>query len=263
MGALLDAQQLGGGYTSPLGQGIPFVAWLLLPTVMYTLIGQDFYQRLFATRNERTARAAALAGGAFLIAASILPVIVGMGARALGPEGMAPAEALPWVLRELLHPALGGIILAAILAAVMSTADSLLTSATSHVVNDIWCEAMGRRDTSDAKLLRLSRAVTVAVGGLALVLGLALPGIVTTLIYAYTLYSAGVLVPVLGGVVWKRATRTGAISSALAGTSVAIFGLATGVHVGSVPTEIYSAAVSALVFVAVSLFTGREEMAHA
>ena len=50
---------------------------------MYTLIGQDFYQRLFAARDAAVARRAALLGGVFLIAISFFPAIVGMGARGL------------------------------------------------------------------------------------------------------------------------------------------------------------------------------------
>lgn len=255
--ALLEQHAVAPSYFDPVGAHPSFVLWLLVPTVMYTLIGQDFYQRLFATRDAITARRAAFAGGVILVVVSVLPAIAGMGARALAPEAIEPAEALPWVLRELMHPAAGGIILAAILAAVMSTADSLLTSATSHVVRDLWPGGHDEGGMDERYMLRLSRGVTVAVGALALVLGLALPGIVTTLIYSYTLYSAGILVPVLGGVLWKRATRAGALSAAVAGAAVAVFGLATGVHVAGIPTEIYSAAVSAVVFVAVSLSTAQ------
>jgi SSS family solute:Na+ symporter len=250
MHALVANRGVGPSYFNPVGGEPSFVLWLLIPTVMYTLIGQDFYQRLFATRDARTARVAALAGGVFLVAVSALPVVVGMGARALSPLPMDAGDALPWVLRELMPPVVGGVILAAILAAIMSTADSLLTSATSHVVHDLW-----RRDDDETRQLRRSRVVTVAIGALALLLGLSLPGIVTTLIYAYTMYSAGILVPVLGGVLWKRATRPGAIAAALAGSLVAAVGLATGLEVAGIPTEIYAAAVSAVAFVLVSLAT--------
>lgn len=254
-GTLLAARAVGHGYTDPFGQGAAFVLWLLVPTVMYTLIGQDFYQRLFATKSPRTARTSALVGGVFLVGASILPAVVGMGARALAPAAMAPGEAFPWVLRELVHPVIGGFVLAAILAAVMSTADSLLTAATSHVVNDIWRETLGRGggEEGDRSMLGLSRWVTIGVGLLALLFGLSLPSIVTTLIYAYTMYTAGVLVPVLGGVVWKRATRTGALAAVATGSVVALVGMTTHARVAGTPTEVYAAAVSAVAFVVVSL----------
>ena len=252
--ALLAAHDVGAGYLDPFGQGATFVLWLLVPTVMYTLIGQDFYQRLFATRDARTARNAALVGGVFLVLVSVLPTIAGMGARALAPESMDAGDALPWVLRELMNPIVGGVILAAILAAIMSTADSLLTSATSHVVKDIWL-GVCRPDAAidERRLLAASRWVTVGVGAAALLIGLNLPGIVTTLIYSYTMYTAGILVPVLGGVLWKGATRAGALAAIFAGSAVALAGIATGYQIGGVPTEVFAASVSAIAFVAVSL----------
>jgi SSS family solute:Na+ symporter len=254
--SLLASRAVPETYLDPMGDGASFVLWLLVPTVMYTLIGQDFYQRLFAARDARTARTAALVGGTFLVAVSVLPSLAGMGARALAPQAMEPGEALPWVLRELMHPALGGVILAAVLAAIMSTADSLLTSATSHVVNDVYIQTLGRGgEVSDARLLRMSRWVTIGVGAVALAIGIGLPAVVTTLIYSYTMYTAGVLVPVIGGVVWRRANRSGALAAALAGSAVALVGIVGGVEVAGAPTEVYAALVSAAVFVVVSLST--------
>jgi SSS family solute:Na+ symporter len=251
---LLEASGTSAGFFEPFGAGPSFILWLLVPTVMYTLIGQDFYQRLFATRSGRVARAAAFIGGGFLILVSFLPTAAGMGARALAPEAIAPAEALPWVLRELMNPVLGGLILAAILAAVMSTADSMLTSATSHVVKDLWLGVFQPDAVADEKrLLVISRWVTVGVGIVALLIGLSLPGIVRALIYSYTMYTAGVLVPVLGGVLWRGATRTGALAAIGAGSAVALTGMITGLEIAGVPTEVYSALVSAVVFVGVSL----------
>jgi SSS family solute:Na+ symporter len=251
---LLQQRGAGEGYLNPVGQGASFILWLLVPTVMYTLIGQDFYQRLFATRDARTARTAALAGGVFLVVVSALPTLCGMGARALSNEPMAAGDALPWVLRELMNPAVGGLVLAAVLAAIMSTADSLLTSATSHVVKDIWLGVCRPgSDAGEKQLLVASRAVTVAVGALALAIGISLPGIVRTLIYSYTMYTAGVLVPVLGGAIWKGATRAGALAAIAAGSAVALIGITTGLELGGIPTEVYAALVSAVFFVVVSL----------
>jgi SSS family solute:Na+ symporter len=253
---LLVARGVAPAYFSPVGEGSSFVLWLLLPTVMYTLIGQDFYQRLFAAKSASVAKTAALGGGVFLLIVSVFPVIIGMGARGLAAETMRPDEALPWVLTELMNPVVGGFILAAVLAAIMSTADSLLTSATSHIVKDIWLEIFHRGEARDEKrLLGLSRWVTIAVGLCALLIGISLPGIVTALIYSYTMYTAGVLVPVLGGVVWKRGTKAGALAAIVSGSAVAFVGLTTGFRFQGVPVEIYAALFSAIVFVGVSLIT--------
>jgi SSS family solute:Na+ symporter len=240
------------GYGSLWGAGPGYVLWLLIPTVMYTLIGQDFYQRLFAAQSPSIARRASLAGGVFLVLVSLLPALVGAGARTLS-GGLERSElALPWVLQNLFSPMAGGLFLAAILAATMSTADSLLTAATSHVVKDIWVESIHEgRSRDERELLRISRVVTVVTGAVALAIALASPGIVSTLIYSYTLYTAGVFVPVLGGVVWRRATKPAAITAVLGGCITAVFGILTHWHVAGIPTEVYAALVSAVLFVGV------------
>jgi SSS family solute:Na+ symporter len=113
------------------------------------------------------------------------------------------------------------------------------------------------REQDEKRLLALSRIVTVAVGLCALLIGVSLPGIVGALIYSYTMYTAGVLVPVLGGVLWKRGTREGALAAILAGSIVALAGLTTGFKIQGIPVEIYAALVSAAVYVVVSLLTRR------
>ncbi len=253
--SVLADKDVGEGYFQLTGAGPSLILWLLLPTVMYTLIGQDFYQRLFAARDASVARRAALIGGSFLIAISFFPAIVGMGARGLSDLSDS-TRSVPWVLQNLLSPVLGGIILAAILAAIMSTADSLLTAATAHVVKDLWIETLGRGTLAEErKLLAISRGSTVAVGLLALAIGLAVPGIVGILIYSYTMYTAGVFVPLLGGVLWPRATRAGALAGMIGGSLTALAGILSGADLGGVPTEIYAAAVSAVLFVVVSAMT--------
>ncbi|MCP4898425.1 MAG: sodium:solute symporter family protein [bacterium] len=255
MSTLLVEKGVDSTYFSVGGSGPSFILWLLLPTVMYTLIGQDFYQRLFAAKNARVARISALVGGIFLVVISFFPVIIGMGARAL-TDLEDPSLAVPWVLQNLMGPVLGGVILAAILAAIMSSADSLLTSATSHVVKDLWIETFNKGETVDERrMLVLARMVTVAVGAAALVIGLTTPGIVTILIYSYTMYTGGIFIPVLGGVLWSRATKAGALAAIAVGSTMALIGTATKLDLWGAPAEIYSAAASLVVFVVVSLAT--------
>jgi len=222
---------------------------------MYTLIGQDFYQRLFAAKDEKTAKNASVIGGIVLVVVSFFPAIMGMGARALSNIDEA-GMAVPWVLQNLLNPVFGGIVLAAVLAAIMSTADSLLTAATSHIVKDLWIETFRMDEVKDEKkLLTISRNFTFLIGILSLAIALIVPGIIDALIYSYTMYTAGVFIPVIGGVLWKSATRAGALSSIIGGSIIALLGILTKANIFGFPVEIYAALVSLAIFVIVSLAT--------
>ena len=111
--AVLAHKGVGEEYFQLTGAGPSLILWLLLPTVMYTLIGQDFSQRLFAARDAAVARRAAFLGGLLLIAISFFPAVVGMGARGLSDLSDS-TRSVPWVLQNLFDPLLGGVILAAI-----------------------------------------------------------------------------------------------------------------------------------------------------
>src|SRR5690554_2619665 len=78
---LTNHAEFGSEYFSLFGMAGRTIIWILLPTVMYTLIGQDFYQRLFAAKDEITARKSCFIGGGILIVISFFPAIAGMGAR--------------------------------------------------------------------------------------------------------------------------------------------------------------------------------------
>jgi len=249
-------QVVNHGYFNIFGMAFKSVVWLLVPTIMYTLIGQDFYQRLFAAKDEVTAKRASFIGGIFLIIISFFPAIVGIGAKAYFPELTDGSLAVPTIVKEIFPIGVGAVILAALLAAIMSTADSLLTAGTSHFIKDFWMEIMHPGKEFDEKqMLKVSRISTVVIGVLALVIALSIPIIIDALIYSYTMYTAGVFIPVIGGLLWKGATKAGALSALIVGALVAIIGILTEYNIGGVPVEVYSAVVSLVLFVVVSLFT--------
>jgi SSS family solute:Na+ symporter len=234
----------------------------IVPTMMYTLIGQDFYQRLFAARDENTAFRAAIGAGLLLITFALFPVVTGMAARALFGGEIEAARAIPMLIDEVLPGWAAAIVIAAILGAIMSTADSLLMAGTSHVTHDIYVKLIDPAAEHDGRrLLVLSRIVTVVLGLLALWMALNFEAIIGLLLMSYTLYAAGVFIPVVGGLYWKRATAPGAIAAILGGSSYGLAGELGWLEpaalplVGSLPVIVGGALVSLLLFVGVSLAT--------
>ena len=206
------------------GKAIVFV---MLPTIMYTLVGQEFYQRLFSAKNERVAKYSAIIGGIFIILMSFFPIFIGASAHY---SNLSSSEILQgrmhftWIFEEVLNPVsplLGGVVLAAILAATMSTADSLLTASASHVVKDLF-----RWKKDEKKLLNTSRLSTIVIGILALLIAKFFgEDIIILLLYSFTIYTASIFIPVLGGVLWKKGNSHGAIASILFGSLVTIIGI--------------------------------------
>ncbi len=239
-----------------------YVLWLILPMFIYTLIGQDVYQRLFAAKDTKTAYKSAILSCIILMIICIFPVILGMAGRGLFPNLKVTSLVVPTIIRAMLPPVFAGIALAAIMAAVVSTADSILTAATSHVVNDFYVRYILKEDAADEriqkKLLNISKIMTVLVGAISVVIALAIPSVLMVLNSSYTLFTAGVFSPVVAGLLWKKATKTGAFAGLISGLIFVALGW-SGVSFFGIPSDIASSLLSLIVLIAVSLITYKPE----
>lgn len=239
-----------------------YVLWLILPMFIYTLIGQDVYQRLFAAKDTKTAYKSAVLAFIILMVICFFPVILGMAGRALFPELEISSLVVPTIIRAMLPPVFSGFTLAAIIAAVVSTADSILTAATSHVVNDLYVRYVCKDSMDDPavqkKLLNISRVMTLVIGVISVVVALAIPSVLTVLNSSYTLFTAGVFSPVVAGLLWKKATKAGAFAGLFSGLAFVVLGW-SGFSFFGIPSDIASSLLSLAVLIVVSLITYRPE----
>lgn len=240
----------GPEFFQPLAPGGGTIMWIVLPTVLYTLVGQDLLQRLFSARTPKIAKISALAAGILLIVVALFPVVAGMAASVLLPGLENPRAAIPTLITELFPPVMAGIVLAAIMAAIMSTADSLLCAGVANLVNDLWRKGLGKPDSN---LRLLSTIATLGMGAAALAVAIAAPSIIDALIYAYLMYTAGVFIPVMAGLFWARATTLGAITAMISGSAITLAGAVNLINI-PLPLEVAGMLVSLIALVSVSLF---------
>lgn len=263
--AQIQATNVPDNYFSLLqGTEPSYVLWLILPMFIYTLIGQDVYQRLFAAKDTKTAYKSAILAFVILLVICFFPVILGMAGRALFPELEVSSLVVPTIIRAMLPPVFSGFTLAAIIAAVVSTADSILTAATSHVVNDLYVRYFCKDDTEDPavqkKLLNISRLMTLVIGVISVVVALAIPSVLMVLNSSYTLFTAGVFSPVVAGLLWKKATKIGAFAGLFSGLAFVALGW-SGFSFFGIPSDIASSLLSLVVLIIVSLITYKPESA--
>lgn len=260
----VTAQGLAGPHFFELfGGDVPLAMWLMIPMAMYTLIGQDVYQRIFAAKDAKTSRASCVLSGILITVICLFPVLIGLSARALFPDLTQSGEAVPRVITTMFHPIFAGLVLAAVLAAIMSTADSILSAGVSHIIKDFYIETLHRSSSGEQdqkKLLSLSRLWTVILGIGSIAFATAVPRIVDILTYSYFLYTGGVFVPVVGGILWKNATREGAIAGIVVGALTAVIGIVAHLQMWGIPMEIYTSVFSAVAFVIVSLATQKQKV---
>jgi SSS family solute:Na+ symporter len=121
----------------------------------------------------------------------------------------------------LLPAGVAGLVVAAYIAAVMSTADSCLIGPVAIFTNDIYRKRV-KPNASDSDLVRVARIATLAMGALAILIAYLVPNVLELILYAYTFGAAGLFFPMLGLLFWKRTTATGAFWSILAGGASAV-----------------------------------------
>jgi len=181
-------------------------------------------QRIIAARDEKTARRAFFLTGVpiewplFAIGSTL----IGLIARMLLPELEDPELATPMILMELLPVGITGIVIAAYVAAVMSTADSVLMGPVAIFTNDIYHKHL-RPDADEKSLLLIARITTLVLGVLGIGMAYLVPNVLDLILYAYTFGAAGLFFPMLGLLFWPGTTAKGAFWSMLGGGFSALF----------------------------------------
>jgi solute:Na+ symporter, SSS family len=199
--------------------------------VIYTfglLIGQDIWQRVFTARSPGVARWAGAAAGVYCLLYGVAGALVGMGASVIVPGLEERSDAFTAVVGATMTPVLAGLVLAAALAAVMSTASGSLIATATVFGQDIVrrLRLSGRADGSEAEHVRGHRLLVAAFGIVAIVIACLLQDVVAALTIAYDILVGGLLVPILGGLMWRRATIVGAVAAMAAGTMATLVTMA-------------------------------------
>lgn len=183
-------------------------------------------QRLLAARDLPDARRALLGSGVFIIGQFALFLLVGTSLWLAGADrtGMAADAIYPTFVVERLPPGLAGLVVAAILAAAMSTVSSSLNSLASASTHDFYAALTGRSDA--AHLLKVGRGLTlvwaaILVGGAMLFRDRNTPVVVLALSIASITYG-GLLGSYLLGGLWPRTRQFDVILAILVGVAFMI-----------------------------------------
>ena len=140
--------------------GISFALTLIIAISAANLFHQGFWQRVYASYDERTARRAYLLSGALTMPLVAIPGSLGLLAVAQGLERRDASVALFAVAVRSFPPLLSIAVLVLSLALVMSSVDTLLNGMVSTLVR---AHAVDRPDEDPPRSLRRARLLTVAL----------------------------------------------------------------------------------------------------
>ncbi|MEU0188811.1 sodium:solute symporter [Streptomyces afghaniensis] len=247
------------GYFDPLGIGGETIFTYVLIYTFGMLIGQDIWQRVFTARSDRTAKWGGTVAGTYCLAYALAGAVIGTAAKVLYPKLGSADDAFATIVKEELPVGVRGLVLAAALAAVMSTSSGALIACATVANNDIWSRLRGvvrapstGQDEHDE--VRGNRAFILLMGLAVIGTAIAIDDVVEALTVAYNLLVGGLLVPILGGLVWKRGTVYGALASVVVGGLAVIVLMATHGILANEPVY-YGLLASLAAYLAVSLAT--------
>lgn len=194
---------------------VVFLNWMVTIIPIW-FIAMTLYQRMYACRDEKAARRAWFVAGLFeWPCMAFSGVLLGMCARVLIPGAEAEAG-LPLLIKDCLPLGIRGIVVAAYFSAIMSTADSCLMASSGNVTNDL-VERLFPVETGPEAGIRRSRIATALLGLLAVLLAWRSTNVLQAILHAYGFLVAGLFVPTLGALFWKRASASGALLAILGG----------------------------------------------
>lgn len=214
------------------GIGIQTIITYFVVYTLGLLIGQDIWQRVFTAKTPTVARWGGATAGVYCILYGLAGALIGMAASvalsdiAIETNDDVYAE----VATNLLPVGIGGLVLAAAVAAMMSTASGSLIAAATVARADVLpfvASWFGKTiDTSDSENpehdVRANRMWVLGLGIVAIIIAISTQDVVAALTIAYDILVGGLLVAIIGGLVWKRGTGVAAAASMAVGTVVTL-----------------------------------------
>jgi len=176
-----------------------------------------------------------------------------------------PEQALPLACGELLPPVIGGFVIAAIVAAICSTADSQLIVVSSTISRDIFARRKSKSSRGDntldgARYQWLDRWVLLALAVIAVFFALTENRVIFHLVlYAWGVMGAAFGPVVILGLLWKRANKAGALAGLITGSVVAVVWREVAFLKNAVYELVPAFILAFLAVIVFSLLTGKEE----
>lgn len=232
------SEALGPEVFDPVGIGGSTILTYFLIYTLGLLIGQDIWQRVFTARSPGVARWGGLSTGIYCLLYAIAGALIGTAARVLVPGIEVSDDVFTAVVDHSMAPLLAGFVLAAALSAVMSTASGALIAGSTVFRQDVVEQLTRRRGRGDgadtdpahdlggvdesAGRLSASRVWLAVFGVVSMGLACVMPSVVEALTVAYNILVAGLLIPILGGLVFRRGTIVGVLAGMIAGSVTAV-----------------------------------------
>ena len=193
------------------------------PTLLLALGNGNMYQRFFSAKDEREAKKSVIGWilGVIVLGVVLQSLAVVGSSYFKGLEAEQAGKIILFVAHKGVPVAVGCALMAAIMAIIISTANSFLLVPATNVIRDIY-QRFINPDLPDKKMILYSRLTVIALGFIAYSLISFFPRILDAAYAAYTVYGAGITPALIAVFFWKRATVMGGVLSILGGMTTTV-----------------------------------------
>jgi len=213
-------------------------------------------QKFLTIKSDKQIRISCLMSSVFNIIRQLGPVLIGMCCRLIYPTLADPETAIPVLIVEFLPNVIGGILMAGIFSAIMSTTESLLLHSTSELSRNFLEKGIFRnKNYTERSYGIICKVITILIGFGGLMIALyGSGGVFNMIIFAWTGLMTSVGPSIYLGLMWKKCTSWGILAGILTGVPATslwyyLFKASTGIH------EAVSIFVPILAVIIVSLLT--------
>lgn len=168
------------------------LVWFFI--AMWTLVDPGFHQRVYATRDKRTARTGIILAVVCWFIFDLLTTWTGLLARAFLPELANPGQAFLQLSAQILPIGIQGLFLLGIFATVMSTLDSTTLVTAQTLGYDVLARMQRFKSQNPVRLTQIGMALSL---GLAFIMAVFIPSVVNLWYTLGTLILPGLLLPVI------------------------------------------------------------------
>jgi len=239
----------------------------LLPVFLLLLGDANQYQRIFASRDAKGAKSAVTTMIFVAVAIELLIIASAWVAASMTPDPENGKYILIYAARHYMPLPLGCLFMVTVVAIIISTADSFLLVPATTFMKDVYLNFINP-NASERRTVFLSRLLVVFFGVIAWIVSLMFAestGFFQKALYAYTIYGSAITPSLVAAIVWKGATKAGAIASILSGIIVTlVWGEAAFIRnalpsaVSELDAVLPAITISVLCLIVVSLLTRNE-----
>ena len=195
-----------------------------LPVFLLVLGDANQYQRIFASKSAKGAKAAVTVMIFAALIIELLIIFCAFMAASLVPDPENGKYILIYAAKHFMPLPLGCLFMVTVIGIITSTANSFLLVPATTFIRDVYRNFINP-NASSKKVLFLSRTMVLVFGIIAYFVTLSFSdstGFFRKALFAFTIYGASITPSVVAAIAWPKATKAGSVSSILVGVTIAL-----------------------------------------